>query len=500
MTPFRIAIVGGGLSGLTTGMHLRLLADAQDWPLEVTLFESSDRIGGVIQTERVVSPRGDQFIVDHGADMFTTSPPAALELCRRLGVEDRLLRPEVAGRGAMIARGDRLIRIPDGFVLMRATQLMSMLRTPLLSPRGKLRLLAERFVRQRDRSVEDESVGSFVTRRLGQECLDNIVAPLVAGIYTADVNRLSMAATMKPLWDMEASDGSLARATLRRKRTGEDATERTSSGARYEQFRAFPGGMFEFIETLADRLGREHIRLNSPVESLQSMPNGIRLSPSGERFDHVVLTSPAPVSAKLLATLAASTTDKRLSSEINTAVSCLRSIGYASTAIVVMGIPRNAIKRMPKTFGFVVPPSEQRNILAGSFASEKFRGRAPQDHVIVRAFVGGVLHPEVLSKSDDMLIEIVAKELGDIIGLEIPRSIHDVAAFAKVVRWNDAMPQYEVGHASKAVAIESAIGQIPHVDLVTNAVGGVGIAPVIASGQKCAQRIFESHHSHQCPK
>ncbi len=492
MTPVRIAIVGGGLSGLATGVHLRLLAGAHDRPLEITLFESSSRVGGVIQTERITGRSGDEFVVDHGADMFTTNPPAAIELCRQLGVDDRLLRPQVAGRGAMIARGNRLIPIPDGFVLMRATKVMSMLSTQLLSPRGKLRLLAERFVSPRDQTAEDESVGSFVTRRLGSECLDNIVSPLVAGIYTADVNRLSMAATMKPLWEMEATDGSLARATLRRKRSGEDATERTSSGARYEQFRAFPGGMIELVDTLADHLGRENIRLHSPVESLQTTATGIQMSPSDEQFDHIVLASPAPVSAKLLATLSTPADDEAVSNAIETVSSNLNAIRFASTAIIVIAVPRKAIARMPQTFGFVVPPREQREILACSFASEKFSGRAPHDHVILRVFVGGVLHPEVLRKSDDAIIEIVAKELGEIIGLDISRSVHEIAAFVKVVRWNNAMPQYEVGHLSKAVAIESAIRKLPHIDLVTNAIGGVGIAPVIAAAERCAKRVFDS--------
>lgn len=492
MNPVRIAIVGGGLSGLATGVHLRLLANAHQRPLEITLLESSSRVGGVIQTERIIGRSGGEFIVDHGADMLTTNPPAAIELCRQLGVEGRLQQPELAGRGAMIARGNRLIPIPEGFVLMRATQVMSMLSTPLLSAGGKLRLLAERLITPRDPAAEDESVGSFVTRRLGRECLDNIVSPLVAGIYTADVHRLSMAATMKPLWDMESSHGSLARATMRRKRSGEDAAERSSSGARYGQFRAFPGGMVELVDTLANHLGRGNIRLNNPVESLETTATGIQIRATGEQFDRIILASPAPVSAKLIATLSTPADDEVRSSAISTLASNLTAIRYASTGIVVLAIPRTSIARMPQTFGFVVPPREHRMILAGSFASEKFSGRAPRDHVIIRAFVGGALHPEILKNNDDAIVEIVAKELGDLIGLDVSRSVHEIAAFIRVIRWNDAMPQYEVGHLQKAAAIESAISQIPNVHLATNAVGGVGIAPVIATAAKCAQRVFDS--------
>lgn len=492
MTPVRIAIVGGGLSGLATGVHLRLIAEARHRPLEISLFESSDRIGGVIHTERIVGRGGEEFIVDHGADMFASNPPAALELCRKLGVEDRLLRSQVAGRGAMIARGNRLIPIPDGFVLMRATKVGSMLSTPLLSVRGKLRLLAEGWVRRRDPSIADESVGSFVTRRLGRECLDRIVAPLVAGIYTADVHRLSMAATMKPLWDMELTDGSLARATMRRRRSGEDSSERMSSGARYEQFRGFPGGMIELIEILAERLGRECIYRNSPVDSLSMTASGIQISPQGEQFHRVILAAPAPVSARLLATLPTRAVSAVVSSAIDTVATNLHSIRYASTAIVVMAVPRTAVSRMPLAFGFVVPPSEHREILAGSFASEKFSGRAPHDHVIVRAFVGGMMHPDILQQSDEAIVDIVVRELGDLIGLDVSRNVGDFAAFVKVVRWNNAMPQYEVGHLKKAAVIESSMNRVPRVELVTNALGGVGIAPVIGAAERCAQRLMDS--------
>ncbi|EMI47148.1 protoporphyrinogen oxidase [Rhodopirellula sp. SWK7] len=495
MTVPRIAVVGGGLSGLAVAMHLRLISNATSTPFEVSLFESSDRLGGVINTERIVSDDGLEFIVDHGADMFATNPPAAIDLCRRLGVEEKLLRPNPEGRGAMIARGNGLIPIPEGFVLMRPTKLTSMLTTKLLSPGGKLRLLRERFVRRRDPSVSDESVGSFVRRRLGRECLDNIVAPLVAGIYTADVDRLSMAATMKPIWEMEASDGSLARATLRRIRSGDDSTERGSSGARYEQFRAFPGGMIEFIQTLADSIGSDNIHTRSPIESLQRTTSGFEVKvahasdPADASFDAVVLTTPAPVAANLMARLQPTLDDAVQSEAAAMVESNLRSISYASTAIVVMAIPRERISRMPKTFGIVVPPRERRSVLAVSFASEKFSGRSPNTHVIIRSFVGGVLHPEILENDDAEIVQIVARELADLIGLDDFQNVQQHAAFVKVVRWNKAMPQYEVGHLDRASAIRTGIDQIPGVELMTNAIGGVGIAPVIGAAERTAHRV-----------
>ncbi len=483
-----IAIIGGGLSGLSTSVHIRLLAHKQNKPLpNITLFEASDRLGGVIHTETLTDDHGRTFVIDHGADMFATAPSAAIDLCEQLGVADQLLRPSPLGRGAMIARGNRLIPIPEGFVLMRPTKLGSMLTTPLLSLSAKLRLLQERFIARRAESVTDESVGSFVRRRLGEECLDNIVAPLVAGIYTADVDRLSMAATMKPIWDMETSDGSLAKATLRRIRTGEDSTEQASSGARYEKFRAFPNGMKQWIDTLADFTGRENIRLKTAVQSIVPLPdNRYQLNvksdidgQSTQEFDQVVVSTPAHVAATLL---------QPLSEE---AASTLRSIPFASTAIVVMAVRRECISRLPTTFGFVVPPKENRRVLAGSFASTKFPQRAPDDYVIVRAFVGGVMQPEILDSSDNEIIDIVRAELGELIGLDQTQSLQDITAMVKVVRWNDAMPQYEVGHLDKVQRIRTALASLEGLHLNTNALGGVGIAPVIAASKRTAERILK---------
>ena len=210
----RIAIVGGGLSGLATAVKLHIA----DPSLELSLFEAGDRVGGVIHTEQ---EKG--FLIDLGADMFATKPSNALDLCRELGLEDRLIKPQQRGRGARIVFRGRLVPIPEGFVLMRATQWLPMLTTPLLSIPGKLRFLAERWIRPLGNEESDETVANFVRRRMGEQVLQRIVAPLTAGIYTADVEKLSMRATMKPIAEMERRYGSLAAATSARRRSGEDS-------------------------------------------------------------------------------------------------------------------------------------------------------------------------------------------------------------------------------------------------------------------------------------
>jgi protoporphyrinogen/coproporphyrinogen III oxidase len=465
-----IAIIGGGLSGLASAVQiLQLLPNA-----DVTVFEASHRVGGVIDTQR-----HGELLVDYGADMFATQPSAAIRLCEKIGVAHRLIEPKDQGRGAMIVHRGRLVPIPEGFVLMRATRLASMMTTPLLSVRGKMRLAAERFVPRRD-DPTDESVADFVRRRLGQEMLDRIVGPLVAGIYTADVERLSMQATMAPILKMEQQYGSLAHATLMRRKSGEDSVERSSSGARYGQFRSFPGGMLELIESLRDQLPKSSIRVSSPVQSLSPTSDGWRLTLQGEPngqneetgpFAQVVLATPASVASRLLQQI------------LPVASQNLAAIETASTAIVVLGIRRRDMVRPPQAFGFVVPPMEHRRILAGSFASEKFDGRASHDDVIARVFIGGALQSDLLQLDDDQLTRIATEELNDLVGLTgMPFMKH-------VVRWNHAMPQYHVGHLDRVERIESSLKSIPSLSLAGNSLHGVGIAPVIETAGRIAQSI-----------
>ncbi len=470
LIPPRVAVIGGGLSGLATAVQLRqLLPDA-----DVTVFESHQRLGGVIDTQR-----HDELLVDYGADMFATQPSAAMRLCESIGVADRLIEPKLQGRGAMIVYRGRLVPIPDGFVLMRATRLASMVTTPLLSVGGKLRLVAERFVPRRI-DASDESVADFVRRRLGQEMLDRIVGPLVAGIYTADVERLSMQATMAPIRNMEQQFGSLAQATISRRKSGEDSVERSSSGARYGQFRSFPGGMVELIESLRDVLPQASIRLDARIKSLMQTEDGWRLGIQSERtekntefgpFEHVVLATPASVSARLL------------ESHSPVATENLAAIETASTAIVVLGIRRRKMARPPEAFGFVVPAIENRRILAGSFASEKFDGRASHGDVIARVFIGGALQSELLQYDDSELIRIATEELKELVGLSgVPFVKH-------VVRWNNAMPQYHVGHLERVAKIEAAVEAVPGIHIAGNSLHGVGIAPVIETAGRVAQKI-----------
>ena len=462
----RVAIIGGGLSGLSTAAKLHRL----DQSIQLVLFESGERLGGVIHTEQV-----GEYLIDHGADMFSTKPSAAIDFCCELGLEDQLIEPKPEGRGARIVRNGQLVPIPEGFVLMRATQLWPMLFTPLLSLQGKLRFLLERWISP-TKGDKDESVSTFVQRRMGHEVLDRIVAPLAAGIYTADVTKLSMQTTMQAIARMEKKHGSLARATAVRRRKGEDSVERGSTGARYGQFRTFQDGMIGLINGIAQSLPDDSIHLNCSVESIRSIGNQWIVTESGtdHKFDHVVVAVPPKAAVNLLEPIA-----PLASAE-------LAKIESASAAIVVLGVSATNIKRPVNTFGFVIPLSEKRRILAGSFASHKFSGRSPEDHVLIRVFMGGAMQSELLEKSDEELTTIAQEELSELIGLTGDPLV------SRVVRWNDAMPQYHIGHGDRVRIIDEEIASTPGLSFTSNALHGVGIAPVIKQADQVAHEVIAS--------
>ena len=463
----RIAIIGGGLSGLATAAHLHLADPA----LQLCVFESSNSVGGVIQTEA-----SEGFVIDHGADMFASNPSAAIDLCHQLGVEDQLIQPKLEGRGAQIVCRGKLTPIPDGFVLMRATKRLPMLTTTLLSPLAKLRLLMERF-KPCNVDDRDQSVADFVRTRMGSEILDRLVGPLVGGIYTADVEKLSMHATMGPIAKMVRQHGSLSHATANRKQSGEDSTERNSAGARYNQFRAFKNGMTGLISALAQSLDSNSIRTSTKVDSIQkndrAEPRRWRVSHSQGKddFDHVVVACPASAASNLLEQHAPNASKH------------LGQIECASAAIVVLGVKLSDVSRPANTFGFVVPAVENRKILAGSFASNKFSGRAPEGHLLVRVFIGGVLQAHLLEHDDEQLIQIAKEELGDLVGLSGDPVVQ------RVIRWNHAMPQYHVGHLDRVKEIEEELAQVSNLSLVSNSLRGVGIAPIIAAAKQTAITI-----------
>jgi len=468
----RFAIVGGGVTGLAAAYRLTQLLPQS----RIELFEASDRLGGVLHTHH----RGE-LLIERGADSLIDKLPWAVDLCRELGLEDQLIPTNAAHRRALVVRAGRLHPVPEGFVVIRPHRLWPLLKTPLLSWRGKLRLLLEPWIpcpKKAEREEHDESVASFATRRLGREVFERLVQPLLAGIYTADPYQLSLAATMPEVLAAEREHGSLYRAAVKQAAHSDKATssEEAASGARYASFITPRGGLSQLVETLASHLPADQIHLNCPTQRIErTVDSRWNLhSTTGETcgaFQGVIVATPAPRAAELLAAV-----DPELSE-------LLGQIPYASSAVVSLSFQRDQIADPLNGFGLVVPTVENRPIVAVSFSSVKFAGRAPLDQLLVRVFLGGALHPEQVSLSDDALQEIAVGELRELVGLRGEPLEVDI------VRWHEKMPQYHVGHVQLVEEIENRVAQQHGLKLAGNAYHGVGIPQCIHSADLAARRL-----------
>jgi len=462
--PARVAIIGGGITGLAAAHRVHELAPTA----KVTLFEETGRAGGVLETVREGA-----YLIERSADMFSTKDPWALDLCRRIGLQEQLISTNESHRRAFVVHRGRLEPVPEGFTLMSPARTWPVLATKLLSWRAKARLAGERFVPPRTDQA-DESLETFATRRLGREVYEKLVQPLIGGIYTADPKRLSMQAALPEFVRLEREYGSLTRGVRRQtqRQTG------SGTGARYGLFVAPREGMGQLVEALVTRLPTVDWRLRTRVEQVRRLDNRWQVTTGGgslpQDFDALLIATPAFHAARLLTEVG-----PELSSE-------LRSIVYASAAIVVLGYRRQQIEHALHGFGFVVPAVEQRQILSASFASIKFPGRAPEDRVLLRVFIGGACQPELVELPNEQLCEIAQRELAELLGARGEPELR------QLIRWRNAMPQYSLGHLQRVARITELANQLPRLALAGSAYRGVGLPFCIHSGEVAAEHAVGS--------
>jgi protoporphyrinogen/coproporphyrinogen III oxidase len=462
----RIAVVGGGISGLAAAHRIVERARGR---VDVALYEASARLGGVIATERI----GDRLL-EAGPDSFIVEKPWAAELCRRVGLGEELIPPNEGSRKTLVVQEGRLESLPDAFQLIAPGRIGPFLRTAILSWRGKLTALKDLVLpRGGPPPNGDESLASFVRRRLGREVLERIAQPLIGGIYTADPETLSLSATMPRFLEMERRDRSVILALLRQNRRVSAAG---TSGARFALFLTLRGGIEDLVTTLAARLPDGSVRLQTPVVGLERDAGGWALHLANgpvERADAVVMALPAPRAAEALAG-----TDADLAAR-------LRDISYASSAIVSLVYRRSDLPRPVDAFGFVVPHVEGRPLIAASFSSIKYPGRAPDDELLVRVFVGGALRPDLFGLDDETLARTTRNELRDLLG------IRSEPLLTRIWRHPESMPQYRVGHPARIAALRERARNHPGLALAGNAYEGVGLADCVRSGEAAADALLE---------
>jgi len=466
----KLVVVGGGVTALAAAHRAVELARERRVDLDVRVVEARRRLGGTIATERA-----DGFLVEAGPDSFLSEKPWALALCRRLGVEDRLVRTDDRFRKVFVWFRGRLHPLPDGFQLLAPTRLAPFATSSLFSWRGKARMALDLVLPRGGGALgggDDESLGAFVRRRLGAEALERVAQPLVAGIYTADPEELSVAATMPRFVEVERRHRSVI---LGLRRGLALAPLSGTSGARWSLFVTFADGMQTLVSTLADRLPDSAIVLGQRVAALEREGTRWRVTTAdGVRFDadRVILAAEAHVSARLLRYV-----DPALAM-------LLGEIEYAGAATVSLGYRRADVPHPLDGFGFVVPRSEGKALLAATFSSVKYPGRAPAGHALIRCFMGGALDAETLREDDEGLVARARRELGAALGVTAE------PVLVRASRWPASMPQYRVGHLARVEAIERCAAALPSLHLAGAAYRGVGIADCVRSGEAAAEAAF----------
>ena len=458
----RIAIVGGGISGLTAAFALE--ESRRCGAVEYVLYESSAHLGGVLRTEHIHG-----CIVEAGPDSFISEKPWAADLCRTLGIGDQLIGSNDADRKTYILVRGQLIPLPDGLMFMVPTKILPTGLSPLFSWSTKLRMARELLHPPRTGEA-DESVASLVERHYGAEMVDRLADPLLSGVYGGEAANLSVRAVLARFAEMERMHGSLGRAML----AARAKMQRNSDKPAPPLFTSLKNGMQQLPETLVPRLNQASLLTNTAVQSIQPRTGGWSVS-AGMKSDHfnaVILAVPALAAARIL-----STCSPALSAE-------LAAIGYSSSITIGLGYDRDVRQSLPPGFGFLVPRSEGKRLLATTFVHNKFPHRAPQDRALLRCFFAGSNAEDIWHLSDDAIIAVVRNELQQILRLRA------APLFARVYKWKSAMAQYGVGHLERLDRIERLRHQLPGLALAGNGYRGIGIPDCVRSGQDAAKQAL----------
>lgn len=463
----RIAIVGGGISGLAAAWRLQQQSRERGLQLDITVLEADERLGGKLRTDHP-----DGLVVEAGPDSFLSYKPAAIQLARELGIEDRIISTRETGGGTFILSDGRLEPLPEGITMLVPTKLRPLLRSRLLSMRGKLRMAADYLIPARQ-TDEDESIGSFTRRRLGDEAFERMVQPLLSGIYAGDADELSLAATFPRLREVERQHGGLLRGMLAQRRDGSSQQPRAASA--FSPFVSFSNGMGELIDALVEQLGDVRLRTGTVAQRIEKLKHGYLVNIDGDdplEVDAVLLATPAYVTADLV---------EGLDGEM---AALLRRIPYVSTATVTLAYRVEDVQHLQDGRGFVIPHREGRELTAVTWASNKFAGRAPDDVAVVRAFVGRAGREEAVDLPDRDLLQLVRDELRDILG--IGAKPFEQRLFC----WRRAMPQYNVGHTDRVAEIERRSRRHLGIELLGAAYRGVGIPDCIESGYRASDQTL----------
>ncbi len=463
----KVVIVGGGISGLSAAYHLETSTSSS---IDYQLFESSPRLGG-----KIVSVRENGFTIEAGPDSFIPRNPAALNLCHALGLDDQIISSNGGGSLYIWSR-NRLIPMPDGVFMIAPTKVLPFLKSPLISWPGKMRMGLEYFLPSRA-TDGDESLGGFIRRRLGQEALDKIAGPLMAGIYSGNPDKLSLKSTFPMFAEMERKHGSLLRAMLAQKAAlkpvANNGVKRKAGGA----FVTLQGGLQVLSDAVISKLPVERLRVGCPVETIAKSGGHYQITFTNGttiKANAIIMATPAHVTAKLIRNFATELAQR------------LDQIEYVSTATVSLGYHRSDIPHVLDGSGFLVSHQEvDRKLSACTWSSVKFDHRAPSGETLLRVFLGGTRPLPLAEMQEADLIQLAKHEL------RATMKITAEPLLAKAYKWMEASPQYHVGHAARVAEMERLAALHAGLHLAGAAYHGAGVPDCIQSGQDQAKQVLK---------
>ncbi len=465
----KLIVIGGGIAGLSAAYYAMKKASAQQIPLALTLLEASSQWGGKIATDRVQVENG-QFVIEGGPDTFLATKPWAVDLCKELGLGERLHGTNPHQKNTYVLHRNRLQPLPDGLAMMIPTNIQAILRTRLVSWPGKMRMGLDFLLPPRAPNG-DESLGAFVSRRLGREAYENLIEPLMSGIYAGDGDQLSLASTFPYLHDLEQKYGSLARGALQMRQRSTQSGKAVQ-GSR-SAFLTPTTGLAEIVEALLAHLNQTgaDLRLETPVRSVAQEAGKYQVSLADGAIleaDALILAAPAPASGEILQSL-----DPALAV-------ILASIPYASTATVSLAYRQSDLPRPLDGYGYVIPRRAGRRALAGTWTSTKFPHRAPEGYALIRVFIGRAGQDTEMPRDPAALLALAQEELKLTLGIQA------APVLSRVFMWENAMPQYNLGHPEKLAQISAHLLDHPGVFLAGGGYKGIGIPDCIHSGELAA--------------
>ena len=465
----RIVIIGGGISGLAAAFTIKESAADRDIEIDLTLLEGDDRLGG-----KIWSIHDQGFLCEWGPNGFLDNKPATLDLCKRIGVSDRLLKSRDEARKRYIYSAGKLHQLPESPP--------AFFMSDLLSLRGRLRIIGELWAPKAPKG-QDETLADFARRRLGQEALDKLIGPMVSGIFAGDPEQMSLKSCFPRIAELEADYGSLIKAMIKiqkskakEKVSGPKAGPAGPGGV----LTSFEGGLEDLVRALNHTLSNS-IRLSTRVVRLE------KGSQAESPFLVHVEGESNPVPAEIVVSAVPSYTAAGMVAEIEPQASViLEQIPYSPLSVVCFGYRKEVIPISIDGFGFLIPNKENKKILGTLWDSSIFPGRAPEGYVSLRSMVGGACHPDYGLLAPDELAANTRETLKEIMGIDA------APEFVKLFQHEKAIPQYRVGHSQRLSELEQILKEHhPGIFLTGNAFYGIGINDCVASAEKVAHQVMD---------